>query len=137
MKECKAANCHAAGGNCCQSVLVDLSDLCGLDEETALRLGCGFSGGARVKELCGALAGAVMAIGLAKGNTDVTDLETRDGCYRLVQELMDGFKAEFGAYACRDLLKSQGEVSHEQQRANCRASYVQWAAQKARTLLEK
>ena len=31
--------------NCCQSVLVPFADLCGLDKETAFKLGAGGQGG--------------------------------------------------------------------------------------------
>ena len=46
--------------NCCQSVLVPFADLCGLDKETAFRLGANFGSGMRHGSTCGAVTGALM-----------------------------------------------------------------------------
>ena len=51
--------------NCCQSVLVPFADLCGLDKETAFRLGANFGSGMRHGSTCGAVTGALMVLGLA------------------------------------------------------------------------
>lgn len=39
--------------NCCQSVLVPFADLCGLDKETAFKLGANFGSGMRHGSTCG------------------------------------------------------------------------------------
>ena len=46
--------------NCCQSVLVPFADLCGLDKETAFKLGANFGSGMRHGSTCGAVTGALM-----------------------------------------------------------------------------
>lgn len=51
--------------NCCQSVLVPFAAQCGLDEETALRLGAHFGSGMRMGATCGAVTGGLMVLGLA------------------------------------------------------------------------
>ena len=54
------------GLNCAQAVFLAFSDLYGeLDEKTALKLAAPFGGGAgRLRELCGALSGCLMAAGM-------------------------------------------------------------------------
>ena len=64
--------------NCCQSVLVPFADLCGLDKETAFKLGANFGSGMRHGSTCGAVTGALMVLGLAgKGSGEATELMRR------------------------------------------------------------
>jgi C_GCAxxG_C_C family probable redox protein len=64
-----------------------------------------FGGGmARMGETCGAITGAMMAIGLKHGKTKSTDDEAKERTYRLALELVDRFKARHGSIACRELL---------------------------------
>ena len=56
---------HERGFNCAQSVLAPFAPDYGLSEETALRISTGFgSGMGRLCDVCGALTGAFMAVGL-------------------------------------------------------------------------
>ena len=58
----------AGGWNCAQSVLGVFCEDCGLDRETAMKLASGFGAGmARKQEVCGAVSGAIMVIGLKHG----------------------------------------------------------------------
>ena len=63
--------------NCCQSVLVAFAETCGLDRDTAYKLGTSFGGGVRCGSACGALTGALMVLGLAG-----RDLETGEAFIR-------------------------------------------------------
>ena len=56
--------------NCCQSVLVPFADACGLDRETAFRLGGNFGSGMRHGSTCGAVTSALMVLGLAGRGAD-------------------------------------------------------------------
>ena len=51
--------------NCCQSVLIPFCEVCGISEEAALRMGENFGSGMRHGGTCGAISGALMALGLA------------------------------------------------------------------------
>ena len=95
----------AAGWNCAQALLgVFCTDL-GLDRGTALKLAAGFGAGmARKQEVCGAVTGAIMAIGLKRGPSHESDKEAKETVYRLVRELMAHFESEFGSCLCRELL---------------------------------
>lgn len=59
---------------CSQAVFAAFSDMFGLDKEMALRIGNGFGGGiARKQEICGAVSGAIMVIGLKHGKVEADD----------------------------------------------------------------
>ena len=60
----QAAAYHHRGFNCCQAVLATYSDLTGLSEQASFDLGGGFGAGAQTGELCGAITGAVLTLGL-------------------------------------------------------------------------
>ena len=69
-----AGELFAQGYNCAQSVLLAFEDITGLDRETAARVASSFGGGIGGSgEVCGALTGALMALGLVVGNTDPAD----------------------------------------------------------------
>ena len=77
----------------------------GLERELALRVAGAFGGGmARMGETCGAVTGALMAIGLKYGMTQVKDEAAREKTYKLAQEFMTRFKARHNSLVCRELL---------------------------------
>ncbi len=90
--------------NCAQSVLCAFGDRTGLNNEAALRLAASFGGGmGSLKEVCGALTGAFMVLGLVKGFTDPTrENKARHG--ERIDRLADAFRGRFGAISCRSLL---------------------------------
>jgi C_GCAxxG_C_C family probable redox protein len=101
--------------NCCQSVLSAYCEEYGLDRETALKIGTAFgSGMARRGDLCGALTGAMMVIGLKYGRTRIDDVATREKAYELVNEMIRRFKARNGSIMCRDLLGYDPSTPAEQ-----------------------
>ena len=58
------------GYNCSQSVFTAFADVCGLSEETALRLSSPLGAGiGRMREVCGAFCGLSMVAGSLHGNT--------------------------------------------------------------------
>jgi C_GCAxxG_C_C family probable redox protein len=103
-----AAQYHEHGYGCAQAVLASFAGDFGLDERLALKLATGFgSGMGRMCDVCGALTGAFMVIGLKYGK------ETTDGTrygnetettYRLVAEVATKFKQRNGSIFCRDLI---------------------------------
>ena len=93
------------GFNCAQSVLYSLCDDFQFDKTTAQKLACGFGAGmGRKEEVCVALSGAIMAIGLKYGKYEKTDKTSLDVTYKKTRELMDGFAKKHGTYICRKLL---------------------------------
>jgi C_GCAxxG_C_C family probable redox protein len=99
---------HERGYGCAQAVLASFARDYGLSEEAALRISTGFgSGMGRLCEVCGALTGAFMVIGLKHGKvaTDGTKYGTNaETTYRLVAELSRKFQARNGSIYCRQLI---------------------------------
>lgn len=107
----------AAGGNCAQAVLLAFAADLGLEEETALRIAAGFGAGlGRNQEVCGAVTGGVLAIGLKHGAAGVDDPRAKEPVYRLTRELMARFRARFGSCLCRELLRVDLLTAEGQQR---------------------
>ena len=104
-----------SGCNCSQAVLLAFAPECGLDRETALRLASSFGGGfGRMRELCGAISGGGMALGLLRGYTDTTGDGAKKEHYRLIQTFCERFREAEGHLRCQELLdKLAGEPGPE------------------------
>lgn len=102
----KADALHARGFNCAQSVLGALGDYTGLDEKTALAMAGGFGGGVCSGEICGALSGAVMALGLVFPYTDPGDSASRAEVRKQTAKLVRSFQERYGCVRCIDLKRS-------------------------------
>ncbi len=95
-----------AGCNCCQAVLLAFGPECGLDRDTALRLGSSFGGGfGRLRELCGAVSAAGMVLGMLWGYTELADKSYKQQHYQRVQEFCRRFQETRGHLRCGDLLE--------------------------------
>ena len=94
------------GYNCAQSVFCAFCDETGLDLDTAARLSSSFGGGlGRLRELCGAVSGAELALGMLRGYSDVEDPALKSAHYARVRELAARFAEQNGTMICRELLK--------------------------------
>ena len=101
----KARELFRQGYNCSQAVLLAFSDLTGLDEKTALMLSSSFGGGmGRMREVCGAVSGMFMVIGILCGYTDPKDHAAKTEHYARLQQLAEAFRRENGSIICRELL---------------------------------
>jgi C_GCAxxG_C_C family probable redox protein len=93
------------GFSCSQAVLAAVSEPLGLEREKALKIAQAFGGGmARMGLTCGAVTGAMLAIGLKHGRTRPEDEEARERTYRLVHDLLRQFQARHGSIVCRELI---------------------------------
>ena len=112
LERCELAHAyHKKGYNCCQSVLAAFSDLTGLSEKDSLAIGGGFGSGAGTGELCGAVSGAIMAIGLMTPVDPEDPVASKKRTVGIAKELQKRFSQRFGALRCRDLLKNrQGDA---------------------------
>ena len=90
--------------HCSQSVLAAFAEECGITEEQALRLGSCFGTGMRKGEVCGAVTGALMVLGLLYGQKKAGDAEGRQTSNKVNDLMMDRFKEKCGSYICNDLL---------------------------------
>jgi C_GCAxxG_C_C family probable redox protein len=99
----KIANDRFAQGlNCSQAIFSAFASQFVLSDEAALKIASPFGGGiARQAEVCGALTGALMVIGLQRGN--VTPVN-KDETYRIAEDFLKRFKERHGAILCRELI---------------------------------
>lgn len=96
------------GYNCSQAVLLAFQDLTGLTTEQTALVASSFGGGmGKLREVCGAVSGMFMAIGLIKGYKDPTDFDSKAEHYKRIQELAAKFKAQNGSIICRELLSGE------------------------------
>lgn len=72
-----------------------------MDHETAVKVACGFGGGMYLGSVCGAVTGAIMAIGLKHGGVAK---QASAKTATLSRALADRFKAQHKSINCPDLL---------------------------------
>ncbi len=92
--------------NCSQSVFTAFAPELGIPVDSSLKIACAFGAGmSRKQYTCGAVTGALMAIGLkfGKGITD-TD-EKKQLTYQKTTQFFNDFKAIHGSINCKDLLR--------------------------------
>ena len=92
--------------NCCQSVLVPFADQCGLTKEAAYQLGAHFGAGMKHGATCGAVTGALMALGMAGADNNAA------------LDLMRRFREHNQALDCATLLRL-AEERGEERKCHC------------------
>lgn len=90
--------------NCSQAVFTVFATEYGISEELALKISTSFGGGARNGEMCGAVSGALMVLGLRYGHFNAENDEEKQKSYFLVEEFVNRFKEMNSSIVCRDLL---------------------------------
>ena len=123
----KATALHECGFNCAQSVLRALGEYTKLDENTALAVACGFGGGVSCGEICGAAAGAIMALGLVFLQNNPQDASVRARVRKLSSDFNKQFRENFGCIRCLDL-KRNGQ--------SC-AALIEYAAEAAEKMIKE
>lgn len=96
------------GRNCSQAVLLAFSDVTKMDESLALRLSSPFGGGmGRQREVCGAVSGMLMVLGILYGYEDNGEKDAnKKAVYQDVQDLCSRFRELSGSIICREILKN-------------------------------
>lgn len=90
--------------NCAQAVFGPYAKKMGLDEGLAFRLATPFGGGmGHNGQVCGAVCGALLAIGLERG-IEAYDAEKKEACYALAREFQNRFVELHGDLTCPGLL---------------------------------
>lgn len=84
--------------SCSQSVLVAFAEQFGLDEDKALSISAGFEGGSFSGEICGAVAGAIMVLGLKYGSLPKEDFAAK------ISDFKSRFLEEENSLRCKDIL---------------------------------
>jgi C_GCAxxG_C_C family probable redox protein len=111
-----------AGYNCAQSVLYAYGPELGLEGETALKVATGLGAGmGRRGEVCGALTGGILVLGLKYGRGGQQDRSVTEDTYQKTLELMARFEKRHGSCSCRvlldgcDLRTAEGQQFFKQQ----------------------
>lgn len=100
----KAEKYYCNNFNCSQAVFTAYATELGLEEEVALKIATQFGGGARKGEMCGAVSGALMVLGLKYGHCHAEDMEEKGRAYQIAEDFMNRFITEKGTVVCRELL---------------------------------
>ncbi len=93
------------GYNCAQSILLTMQEYYGIRRSRLIpKIATAFGGGiGKGGSLCGALTGAIIAIGLKHG-TNTTILEEKEEAYKLALRFYGQFVKECGSPFCRELI---------------------------------
>ena len=104
----KAAELFLSGYNCAQAVAVAFTDVTGLTEAQAAKMASAFGGGmGRMREVCGAVSGMLLVLGLLYGYDDPGEKDAaKKAHYALVQQLAGKFRERNGSIICREILKN-------------------------------
>jgi C_GCAxxG_C_C family probable redox protein len=95
----RAVELFMSGKNCSQAVFVAFATDLGMSEETALAVSVGLGGGVgRMREVCGAVSGSAMVVGLKYPELD------KAGVYEKVRLIADEFKKTNHSIVCKELL---------------------------------
>lgn len=144
IKEGAEAN-FASGFNCAESVLLAITVTLKIKSDSVPKAAAGFGGGvSKYGNICGALSGAVMAMGIVEGRTSPRDLNSKLKIYGKVAILIEEFKKEFGSITCReltgcDLLTEEGQNKFSNDKIHERIclKFVAFAAEKGFELINK
>lgn len=100
----KAVDTFIHGHNCCQAVAMTIGEQHGIDPEISKRMGRAFGGGmGRLGLVCGAVSGALMAIGLALEST-TDERATRLKSNEFAREFVQRFIDRYDTILCKELL---------------------------------
>jgi len=134
----EAVKLFDSGYNCAESVLLALSKEFDQKSSFIPRIATGFGAGVgRSGQICGALSGAVMAVGLLKGcDKGNEEKEKRSAAYKSVRQMMKAFEREFGSSQCKILTgcdlrtqKGQEKYRREELREKLCLKLVGWCAE--------
>lgn len=121
--EKEAVEYFANNFNCSQSVFVTYAKRMGIDEPLALRIATNFGGGARKGEMCGAVSGALMVLGLLEGHCDSEDIRGKKRAYEISEEFMNRFIKANKSVVCRDLLGYDLSIPKEHEEIEKKGSF--------------
>ena len=97
----KAEKYFSNNFNCSQAVFASFAIEAGLDEELALKIATQFGGGSRKGEMCGAVSGALMVLGLKYGHCHANNAEEKRKAYQIAEDFMNRFIEKKGTVVCQ------------------------------------
>ncbi len=107
----KAEGYFLDGYNCAQAIVLAFDGVVDIDKDTLARLASPFGGGmGRMREVCGAVSGMYILLGLLEGYSTPETGDVKMQLYKKVQDLASEFKDKNGAIVCRDLIGAKKEI---------------------------
>lgn len=104
--------------NCAQSVLTTFSQELGLKEEIAKNLTAGFGAGINYRgEMCGAVSGALLTIGLKLGELNGFDELKKELTKEFSDKFIQLFQKENNSVLCKKLLNKDLSIPKELEEA--------------------
>lgn len=100
----KAMKVFSERTNCAQAVFSGFADELGISVEQAQSVAMCFAGGMRKGEVCGAVSGAIMVLGMKYANAGEDYAASRAIAFQKASEFMDRFREANGSYICKDVL---------------------------------
>jgi len=101
----EAVDLFNRGFYCSQAVFYAYCERFGLDKDMACRIATPFGAGIGwTGNMCGAVAGALMVIGLCHGNTDPDDMDAKKKVFAATQKFMVEFVDRHASINCTELL---------------------------------
>jgi len=117
-KSDEAVASFRSGFTCSSAVFSAFSQESGLDSETSKKIACGFGAGiSKTGNICGAVSGAILVIGLKYGKSEAGDDGATEKTRALVREFIREFTARNGSVNCTELLGYNLNVTDEYQKA--------------------
>lgn len=116
------------GLNCAECVLRTFMDMHDTDlPESIIKMASGFGGGmGHTKNTCGAITGAVLALGIVKGRDPFEKEEMSDRIKQLTGEvyplfgsMVNEMKEQYGSLICSELSYPFGDFAGKARKKNC------------------
>ncbi len=105
IKSEEAISSFKQGFTCSSSIFSAFSSELGLDADTAKKIACGLGAGiSRTGNICGAVSGAILVIGLKYGKTVIGDDAATEKTRLLVRKFIQEFVELEGSICCSELL---------------------------------
>lgn len=101
--EQKAGDYEELYGSCAQGTLLALQEEFGLGNAQTLKAATAMPGIALRGETCGAVMGAIMALGIAMGREKADDFNAVQITTKAARKLCRRFEEQFGSCNCRDV----------------------------------
>ena len=91
--------------NCAQSVVSQFAQELNIDSVAALKVSCGLgSGMGRTGNMCGAVTGGMLVLGLKYGMSEPDSTDDKDKTYDKVASLLNKIEGIYGSANCTELM---------------------------------
>jgi C_GCAxxG_C_C family probable redox protein len=119
----EAVSAFSRGFSCSMAILSAYAPGLGLDVETAAKMASPFGAGiSKTGEICGAVSGALMVIGLTQRMGDIRDAPSREKVYTLARRFLEEFTVRNASVNCTELVGY--DLSDPEQFAEARKNKV-------------